>query len=289
MKIKKNLVLANKKNNEMALLTLEKLSSGVLATLKTFNINEQEVAVCLAENNKDIFTEKVKLHNNSCQFNLSGQVNLDNCINCVIAKVNNNAYEPIVWDKDSENSYKNYVCNVLSQNLKQTETTQTSKVINLDEMFDIQNPAEIEELIDEHLEDLKVSSETNFFNLETEKIKQKLKEGEIFFDLISDQINDLFNKYPAEEKLEQLIPNSKWVKVKYSEDSNEYVLGLIYDDINLKYICYGVPGSFDQNPPKELENFSQWLPLNPDNVSEGGYWVMYQDAINGENIQIDYV
>ena len=67
----------------------------------------------------------------------------------------------------------------------------------------------------------------------------------------------------------------------FENNVNEYVLGLIYDGFDLKYICYGVPGEYE-NAPKHLGE-CQWLPLNPASPSDG-YWVIYQDAATGDRV-----
>ena len=154
------------------------------------------------------------------------------------------------------------------------------KAVNLDELFDI-SPGELESLVDAAVE----------MNEEAEPIHSvpKPKNGEIFFDLVSDQIEDIFAKNQSEETLEQLIPSSKWAKVSYDDSTKDYVIGLIYNDIMLKYICYGVYNAELSSAPKSMDGFAQWLPLNPDHPQGSGYWVMYQDAVTGDNIKIDHV
>ena len=66
-------------------------------------------------------------------------------------------------------------------------------------------------------------------------------------------------------------------------------MGLIYEDIELKYIAYGVPGTFSENAPNGLNNYSQWLPTNPESPNDFGYWVMYQNALSGESVEIDAI
>ena len=38
-------------------------------------------------------------------------------------------------------------------------------------------------------------------------------------------------------------------------------------------------------PPTELEGYYQWLPLDLEKPEEDGYWLMYQNALNGEHIK----
>ena len=120
------------------------------------------------------------------------------------------------------------------------------------------------------------------------EIQDALNKDNEFYNMISEQIDELFVKYPREERLEKLIPESKWVKVDYENDGHIYVIGLIYENGVLQYVCYGVPGEFSIEPPKNLEKYSQWLPLNPSTPEGEGYWIMYQDADTGEAVELSF-
>ena len=68
-----------------------------------------------------------------------------------------------------------------------------------------------------------------------------------------------------------------------------YVFGVIYDESLPHYICYGIPCNNKGVPPKELEGFCQWLPLDISNQEGKGYWISYQDANSGENIKVEVI
>ena len=105
-----------------------------------------------------------------------------------------------------------------------------------------------------------------------------------FYNLIADQLEELFIRYPREKNLEQLIDNSIWCKIDTDIDNKYYVVGIIKVKNDIKYICYGVPGNYNVEPPIEMRGYSQWLPVDTTNPYEKGYWVMYQDSDTGENI-----
>ena len=124
-----------------------------------------------------------------------------------------------------------------------------------------------------------------------ESIDNELKSNEstnsnkhMFYDMIAEQLEDLFEKYPREVNLENLVENSRWVKINYEDNDKFYVVGIIYLNNEIKYICYGVPGSYYTEPPLELKDYSQWLPTDTLHPYENGYWVMYQDSDTGENV-----
>ena len=110
-----------------------------------------------------------------------------------------------------------------------------------------------------------------------------------FYFQIKSQIDSLFAKYKSEEILQQIIPNSKWVKVEYDE-GQYYVMGLIYDDAfkNVEYISYGMPSTDSTTPPDDLKTYAQWLEVESIEPNKG-YWLVYQDANNGETIKVDFV
>ena len=117
------------------------------------------------------------------------------------------------------------------------------------------------------------------------KAKRMESEGEMFFEQIRQQIEILFSKYERDEKLEKLVPNSKWVKVNYEGSDECYELGVICDDNGVEeYICYGIPSSDPATPPKSLEEYAKYLKLSPTD----GLWVACQDAKTGETIKLDF-
>ena len=128
-------------------------------------------------------------------------------------------------------------------------------------------------------------------SVENKKLKP-VEKGETFDDLefyfeIKEQLDVLFNRYPEETFLNEVIPNSRWIKVDYDDSGEYYVIGLIYENDKIKFISYGVPGQFDVDPPRELAGAAQWLPLDPNKPEDIGYWLTYQDAKNGEAVEVN--
>lgn len=137
-------------------------------------------------------------------------------------------------------------------------------------------------------DDVEISNE-----LEKDITKGKLRVPENqsadFIDEIGDQIDLLFKKYPHEEILADIIPNSKWVKVDFNNDNKFYVVGLIYEGEKVKYICYGIPAKWTEFPPADFNEKAQWLPIDLEFPQGEGYWITYQDAIDGNLIQVEIV
>mgnify|MGYP006072361715 CR=1 FL=1 len=115
--------------------------------------------------------------------------------------------------------------------------------------------------------------------------KTDRQQENLFYNQLKAQIDDLFANNQSEEYLEQLMPNSKWVKVNLGDSEDYYVLGLIYEDDELKYICYGVPGVYQKIPPRELSGYPVWFALDPNKPESFGYWLSYQDANTGDSVK----
>lgn len=296
--LKKTIILNNntsKNFNGLATLTLTNEQGFVYATFKTFNLNVKDnLILAIAQNKKQVAKQNINLiNNNSYSFKLNN-LSLDEPISCVLVANEQSQIVPIVWAGENKNLKEEMLQNFLE--LKNEPTiknisacSNASNRLDLNEMFDISNTQEIEDVITEELNNSLSDLSSPNLNPIDEELKNLNLESESFYESMADQIEELFNSYPSEPNLEKLIPNSKWVKIDYENNGNPYVLGLIYEEIELKYIAYGVPGSYSENAPNGLNNYSQWLPINPDKPNEAGYWVMYQNAWSGESVEIDAI
>ena len=112
-----------------------------------------------------------------------------------------------------------------------------------------------------------------------------LSRGGIFYERMKDEIDKILSKYPKEAALEEMIEDSKWVKISYGE-GGFYVFGVLYSGGKPKYICYGVPTKQSETPPQSMEGLASFLPASPEDT-QGGYWVMYQDAETGASIKVN--
>ena len=106
--------------------------------------------------------------------------------------------------------------------------------------------------------------------------------GGDFYSRMKGEIEKILTSYPKEEALEEIVENSRWVKITYG-DGKYYVFGIIFGGSEAQYICYGVPSENPDSPPPSLQN-SSFIPAYPE--GNGGYWVMYQDAKTGASIKI---
>ena len=105
-------------------------------------------------------------------------------------------------------------------------------------------------------------------------------DGNNFYYAVKPQIDELFVRYPEETALNEAVENSRWVRIATSDDY--YVVGVLFNENEPSFICYGVPSQSKTTPPDELENACVWLPVGDD---ENGYWVIYQSARNGSIVK----
>ncbi|MCQ2387115.1 MAG: hypothetical protein MJ066_01540 [Clostridia bacterium] len=107
-----------------------------------------------------------------------------------------------------------------------------------------------------------------------------------FYDKEKGELEELFSKFPHEENLEKTFPFSTWVKINYSSDKY-YVVGVVKENDKEKYICYGVPSNYSENPPIELKGYCSFVPASLFDLKGKGYWMMFQDAVTGDCVHLD--
>lgn len=132
-----------------------------------------------------------------------------------------------------------------------------------------------------------IEADTKFIRSEQENLAEAKPDNERleFLNEIIYQMDEMFAKYPSDEMLNAIIPNSKFIKV---DGSQPYVLGAMYENKLLKYIAYGIPATYNDNPPTDFGKHYQWLPLNPNDIISDGYYMIYQDATDGTIVEINF-
>lgn len=103
---------------------------------------------------------------------------------------------------------------------------------------------------------------------------------------VKEELKEVFDKFPEEGSLKKLFPDSDFSRVNYSENKF-YVVGVIRECGEEKYICYGVPGAYSENAPEELAPYCSFIPLSVFDLSGDGYWMMFQSAVTGECILLN--
>lgn len=95
-------------------------------------------------------------------------------------------------------------------------------------------------------------------------------DGTNFYQAVKPQLDEMFVRYPAEQRLNSIVPNSKWVRIDVDGD-DYYVVGILYDLSQPTFICYGIPGVRNVAPPSEIADVSVWLPLDNAHPDGAGF------------------
>lgn len=275
-----------------------------------------EKAVLTLENDREMVTGRLRLYNFknepegilSLGFFSNGKVK-----KCGLAKTGNMLYT-FKTDTNFDKTFTCAVVNFLGASVKPLLYGASDGTANLDDMllrlegtlldekpkldkiereldeagieYDDELKSQINSAIDKEMEDdpcKHCKYRNRFFSMQEDETEKK--NNTTFFGDIQGQINDLFKNNPKESFLEDMIPNSKWVRVEFDGDGDYYILGLIYENEKIKYVCYGVPGVYQKNPPKQLSGYPVWFPLDANKRESFGYWLTYQDAESGESVK----
>lgn len=124
----------------------------------------------------------------------------------------------------------------------------------------------------------------DFCGARGDEIEEEPSRGD-YYQKIKPRLDDLFEKFPREDGLSRVVPDSKWVKISY-DDGKYYVVGVLTDGKTPSYICYGVAGRYGERP-KEIDGYCSFIPSSLFSLKGDGFWVMYQDAKSGERITVD--
>ncbi len=302
--MKKCIVLSdtNSNSNKKAVLSLNEEKSGISGTVRLYNFpNEPDGILSLGiYADKQVYKAGLTLKNHMLYEFFVNLKNIPKVFSCAVVNFQNAEAKPVLFGSSEGNDDNIYgdIISTISENNSIENTKNTLDKYGVE--FEEEDKKEIEKDIDDalcHLDCENCIYKKYFYenpssnNVETESVKQEndLKEEKtsqkvVFFDKLKPQIDKLFENNPAENNLQQIFPSSKWVRVEYEDEGDFFVFGLIYDDIGqVKYVCYGVPSVYDEQPPEELDGYPIWLPLAEEKGF--GYWMTYQDATTGEPIK----
>ncbi len=217
----------------------------------------------------------------------------DKDFSCAIINIYNGEVSPILFGASQGKSTNlDQVVQAIkgAENVKEVEQVLDDFGVDFDE----EEKAEIEKTLDEEFScpDCQNCKYKQYFyskqlaNVPEKEIEDlpKKVQPKSFYEELKPQIEKLFSENKQEDYLEKIFQNSKWVRVNLQND-DYYVFGLIFENENVKYICYGVPGVYQKNPPRELSGSPSWLALDSQNREGFGYWISYQDAQSGENVK----
>lgn len=201
---------------------------------------------------------------------------------CKCAVIEEGCSEPIALGSTSKDrSYAALLLKLASESYVAREIPNETESVK--EELIVETPSQTN-VIDESTDmpnnpDEGMNSES-FINV-TDVIITAEESEENFYDRIGEQMRDIFDTHSHNDELENLVFNSEWVNIDYDE-SSYYVLGVIKDENEPVFICYGVPSDNYSEPKEELGGMGQWLPVDRENTVGRGYYMLYQNAKTGE-------
>ncbi len=310
---KKSLVLLSAKGgNEKAVLSMQCERNMLSGKLRLYSFGSEPkgiISLGIFDKSKVVKAGLTKI--SPMLFSFQTQIeNLPQDFSCAVVNFVGGEPTPLLFGTTEGQSDKEEVFDNVIASLQSAKTmSDVEKVLDENGIdYDEEEKEEIANLIDKELSDCDdcteekckeckyrkfyyshISSlseeEVDFIEDKPDEIYRKPNESYAFYDEIRPQVEKLFENNQSEDYLEKLIPNSKWVKVQFEESGDYYVFGLIYADEKLKYVCYGVPGIYQKQPPRELSGYPVWFPLDEERNEGFGYWLTYQDANSGESVR----
>lgn len=312
---KKSIVLSdlNLSSNKKAVLTMEKQKDDVVGTMRLYNFPlEVDGLLTLGfyVDGKVIKSGLTRKGNSLYSFLLSDDF-IEKKFSCAVMEFKDAEVKPILFGS-SEGREEDVYASIISSLSNDFSMKNVEKVLDENGVdYDEEEKEEIEKEIDKCLNgDCANCFYKSYFyennksnSLQNEVKKEEGEEVEMtplnekedekfinasdnsFLGKLRPQIEKLFEKNPVETNLEELIPSSKWVKIEYEDDGDFYVFGLLYEQGEVKYVCYGVPAIYEEEPPKELSGYPIFVPLNKEDKTGFGYWLTYQDAETGEPVR----
>lgn len=107
-------------------------------------------------------------------------------------------------------------------------------------------------------------------------------ESDGYYRSVRSEIDELFKNNPTDDSLKEAFPFSEWVKI--TQNGKAYLVGVIYEELKAKYICYAIPAESGALPPEEIRDVCAFVPLTCFPQSDG-FFVIFQSAATGECIR----
>ncbi len=105
-----------------------------------------------------------------------------------------------------------------------------------------------------------------------------------YYRSVKREIDELFSLFPQDKTLCSAFKYSEWVRIRGSAKEPKYLVGAVYENGKVKYICYALATEENRQPPEEIKGACCFVPLSP-LVDADGFFVIFQNAATGECIK----
>ena len=110
------------------------------------------------------------------------------------------------------------------------------------------------------------------------------KDPDGYYLSVKRELDELFSKYPQDLTLCGAFSHSEWARVKGTAKEPQYLVGALYENGKVKYICYALQAEDKDNPPEEIKNVCTFVPVSP-LLNAKGFFVIFQSAATGECVK----
>lgn len=224
--------------------------------------------------NKQVYSANLLEKNGAYESSLVGDFDIDNDFYTAIIDTNNNN-EVIL----SGGTYAGFYFNDYSVFNENVEPCVTSpKQEDCSDDCDKCNNCKYKEFFYNSNNSVDTFTQTETDSSINEIVNEEKKEAksETILASIIPQFNYIFENYTADEELNSLIPNGKFVKI--NENQQTYSIGALYEEDEIKYICYAIKCNYNTPAPEELGEHYQWLPIEKEDPLSEGFYIVFQDA-----------
>ncbi len=109
------------------------------------------------------------------------------------------------------------------------------------------------------------------------------KESDGYYLSIKRELDELFSKYPQDKTLCGAFSRSEWARIRGRANAPQYLVGALYEEGKVKYICYALAAE-EGGPPEEIKGVCSFVPAAPWSEREG-FYVIFQSAGTGECVK----
>lgn len=271
------------KTNARGILTLYEEEELLKCRMRTYSIGKLNKYCKLAiYHRKEVFSANLLEKNGVYESSFVGSFDLDLDFYCAIIDTNDNntpllaggtysGYyfsDTSVFASHEDDQYIDNSSTLSADTEDCDEECDKCTHCKYKEYFYAQNNVEINQNSSENAENIDNSADT-------QPIINDQNTPDILSAIIP-QFEYIFTHYQADEELNTLIQNARFVKI--NENNEQYSIGAIYEDENLKVICYAIKCNYNTPAPDSLGDHYQWLPIDKDDPLSEGYYVVFQDA-----------
>ncbi len=115
-------------------------------------------------------------------------------------------------------------------------------------------------------------------------VREVLQKTDEYYLSVKREVDALFAKYPKDKTLCSAFKRSDWVRLRGTAKSPAYLMGTLYEEGKIEYICYALSAEDKDNPPEEIKGVCAFVPASP-LLNAEGFFVIFQSAATGECVK----